>query len=147
MSNSTGKSALGIVQKYHPEVRKVIDAAKSVEIKVSAADCKAAKRRDAVHCAMANACKRHGYDGAIISSSKGYLVTGKLARRYVVPESLSREIVVNDRSKAFAPGIYRLRAPSKSGRLGARGYAQAPTRTKNGGQKQRSHFTAGIRSL
>ena len=35
-----GKSALGIVRRYHPEVVRVIDAKKSLTIKVTKNDCK-----------------------------------------------------------------------------------------------------------
>jgi hypothetical protein len=145
---SRGKSALGIVQKYHPEVTKVVDARKNLEIEVTEGDCKYAQRKNAKDCAMARATKRK-FDGAVIASSTAYIINGDTATRYKVPASLAREIVTFDRHNAFEPGDYHLKAPSPRERLGS----QMKTRElgkyqKNGREtNQRRHVTAGIREL
>lgn len=143
-----GKSALGIVRKYYPNVTKVLDAPTSVRIAVTKRDCIASKSKAPDACAMAHACKR-SYDGAIISLSTAYLVKGSKAFRYKVPQSVSREIVSFDRSHDFQPGTYSLQAPSKSSMLGPRVSPLRPDRHQKtyARVKSRNHRTAGIRSL
>lgn len=140
------KSALGIVQRYYPLVTKVVDAKTNEAIKVTAADCAYSRKKDPASCAMAKACKRD-FDGAIISTAVAYLIQGTVAKRYKVPESVSREIVSFDRSHAFAPGDYELRAPNKHERLGPRQGAQPAKKRKYARVKSRNHQTVGIRSL
>jgi hypothetical protein len=146
---SKGKSALGIVRKYYPNVTSITDAKKPIQIEVTASDCKAGRRKGASSCAMAHAFQRE-YDGAIISLSTAYLIKGDKAVRYRVPHSVSREIVSFDRARKFAPGDYHLDKPAQS--LGTPN-SNSKKRYKNSdGQryakhKARSHKTAGIRSL
>jgi CheY-specific phosphatase CheX len=88
-------TALRIVKKFFPEVTDVEDAEKSQVIEVT--------------CAMAVACKRkYNLDGVIISVKTAYLIKGKKAKRFSLPESVSREIVSFDRDSGFAAGQYRL---------------------------------------
>lgn len=146
-----GKSALGIVRKYYPEVTKVRDAKKNVTIAVTPDDCKGSRKKSPSSCALARACER-SYDGAIVSMSVAYLVKGNVAHRYRVPQAISRELVSFDRHHDFAPGEYRLKAPSKTQKMGPRKWAQPENRPSgreygNGGNKQRHHRTAGIRAL
>jgi len=143
-----GKSALGIVQKYHPKVRRVKDAKKPISIVVRAADCKSGRRGSPNSCAMARAFERQ-CDGAIISVSKAYLINGEIATRYQVPPSISREIVAFDRSRKFSPGIYALSAISKNNRLGPRKFPQPKSgrSAPHDHEKRRHHKTTGIRSL
>jgi hypothetical protein len=146
---SKGKSALGIVRKYHPQVNKVVDATKKVQIEVTAKDCRSGKRKGPSSCAMARAFERE-YDGAIISLAVAYLIKGDKATRYRVPENVSREIVSFDRSKQFDPGTYTLTAPAGGEKLGPRRSRLLPERhaKKYSQHKPRnSHKTAGIRSL
>lgn len=140
-----GRCALTIVQRYHPEVTKVIDATESLDINVTEADCRKGKGKAPSACAMAKAFMRE-YDGAIISTSKAYLIKGKTAVRYNVPQSVAREIVSFDRSHKFAPGNYRLASVPKNAQLGKRKWPQPPNRPA-GGIKDRAHYTTGIRSL
>lgn len=140
------KSALAVVQRYYPSVTKVVDAVKNEAISVTAADCKYSRKKDPESCAMAKACKRE-FDGAIISTSVAYLIQGTTAKRYKVPESVSREIVSFDRSHSFAPGDYRLLAPTKHERLGPRTTPQPMKKRYYASVKSRNHQTAGIRSL
>jgi hypothetical protein len=145
-----GHNALDIVKKYHPEITKVVDGKKGIKINVTAEDCKNAKRRSPGNCAMAKAFKRK-YDGAIISMSVAYLIKGHTAHRYMVPQSVTREIVSFDRHHDFAPGDYQLRAPPKSMSLGKRLYSQKKRMNAGAARyqndKPRAHKTVGIRSL
>jgi hypothetical protein len=146
---SKGKSALGIVRKYHPQVNRVVDAKKPITIEVTAKDCRSGKSGKASSCAMARAFERE-YDGAIVSLSTAYIIKGDKATRYQVPQSVSREIVSFDRSHKFEPGEYALNAPShyklgqkrKSPQTESRAGGNAYAATKN-----RNHKTAGIRAL
>jgi hypothetical protein len=141
-----GKSALGIVQKYHPGVIKVVDSKKSLTISVTRADFRRASSKSPSQCAMAKAVQ-HQHDGAIISTSVAYVIDGNKAVRYKVPTSLSREIVAFDRHAGFAPGEYRLTAPSKMERLNRPNDGRGKNGGGHGATKQRYHRTAGIRSL
>lgn len=136
-------SALGIVQRYHPEVTKVMDAKRSIEIGVTEADRSSGKGKEPGACALAKACKR-SYDGAIISVGVIYLVKGKKATRFRVPERVAREIVLFDRGHDFAVGQYKLRAPGSGERLGER-KNKPPHRKTNG--RRAHHKTTGIRVL
>lgn len=138
-------SALGIVQRYHPEVTKVMDAKKNITIEVTEADRTAGSKKEPGACALARACER-SYDGAIISTSTIYLVKGRTAFRFRPPESVSREIVSFDRGHDFAPGQYSLRAPGKTERLGHRGHPPGG-HSKKAKPRARAHRTTGIRVL
>lgn len=142
-----GKSALGIVKKYYPNVTKVIDSKKPLIIAVTAQDCKTAKKKAPDDCAMAKACRRE-FDGAIISTSVAYIVFGETALRFMVPQSVSREIVSFDRHADFRAGEYYLKPPGKSQKLGPRVGAQSKrTAKKYAKRKVRIHKTEGLRTL
>lgn len=85
-----GKSALGIVRKYHPNVTRVVDAKRPITIEVSKSDCRKGDAKSPSHCAMAKAFT-HTHDGAIVSLSVAYIVDGDKATRYKVPVSVSRD--------------------------------------------------------
>jgi hypothetical protein len=100
---------LATVNKFFPKVKVVVDANRNAFIEVTKADAssKAVKNHNA--CAMAVACKRKfKLDGVIISRSVAYLIKGTQARRFKLPESVSREVVSFDRGGGFAPGKYEL---------------------------------------
>ena len=76
-------SALSIVQQLFPNVNKVVDAKKDINIEVTKSDTTSATVRNHKACAMAVACKRKlKLDGVIMSVSTAYLVTGDKATRY-----------------------------------------------------------------
>lgn len=142
-----GSMALRIVQRYHPKVTSVTDAKRPTAIEITAEDCAAGKMRGPSECAMARAFSRH-YDGAIISLSTAYLIKGTKATRYLVPDTVSREIVSFDRAHDFRPGIYHLAAIEPARRIGIK--RSQPRRTdpkKYKKAKKKRHYTAGIRSI
>jgi hypothetical protein len=140
------KTALGIVRKYYPQVTRLVEAKKSASFIVTREDSKRSNRKSPNHCALATACERQ-FDGAIISMTRAYLIKGKKAIRYVVPQAVAREIVSFDRHKDFAHGQYKLNAPTDCNKLQPRGNRPLrPIRSGYSGTKQR-HKTSGIRSL
>lgn len=140
-------SALSIVKKYHPNVTRVVDANRNVQVEVTASDSKLSKPKAPDSCAMAKAfCRTH--DGAIVSLAVAYLIDGNKAVRYRVPGSVSRELVSFDRSHVFSPGSYSLYAPVSTERLSAiRAAPKIPKRTGMKTVIRRYHHTAGIRTL
>jgi hypothetical protein len=135
------------VQKFYPEVTTVKDATEDVDIEVTNRISQSAAVKNHKKCAMSVACERQlGADGAIVSVNVAYLIKGKSAVRYRVPESVSREVVSFDRNGGFAAGSYELKAPLKGHRIGEH-YTQS---RKNTGKRRRSnkhnHITAEIRT-
>ena len=140
-------SALSIVQKFFPEVDSVEDGKSDLEIEVTKRITQSAAVKNHKKCAMAVACeKQFDMDGAVVSVNIAYLVKGTKAFRYLVPESVSREVISFDRNGGFAPGSYTLQKPNSAHRLG-RSHSQAVTST---GRRKRSsrahHVTADIRA-
>lgn len=85
-------------------------------------------------------------DGVIISVYTAYLVKGKKATRYQLPQSVSREIISFDRGSKFYAGEYSLKVPSvplgpqrRTGRSHGSGTGS--------GLKRPHHLTKGIRSV
>ena len=142
-----GVRALHIVNKFFPKVKVVKDATKSLSVEVTKEDSQKGARGDHNSCAMAVACKRKvKADGVIMSVSTAYIVKDKVAVRYRVPESVSREIVAFDRNSYFEPGEYRLNKPCPASMLGARRGGEDTT--PGAGKKRRGfhHYTGGIRA-
>jgi len=143
-------TALSIVQQAFPNVNKVVDAKEDSVVEVTRRDTTSATVRNHKACAMAVACKRKmKLDGVIMSISTAYLVKDDVATRYLVPSSVSREIVAFDRNAAFEPGDYRLKAPSASVKLGGvRGTipSESPKSGNGNLSKRFRHKTEGIRA-
>lgn len=141
------QSALAVVKKYYPNVSVVFDSKKDVEIEVTGRDSKSSNSKSPNSCALATACER-SFDGAIVSMSVAYLIKGNEAFRYVVPARISREIVSFDRHQDFAPGNYRLLAPSDAKKMGPRRHYRKESPVDHPpAYKKTRHRTAGIRQL
>jgi hypothetical protein len=139
-------TALQVVQKFFPEVTEVEDAKKNQLIEVTKRDESVANKKSHKTCAMAVACKRKfDLDGVVISVGRAYLVKGNKARRFMLPPSVSREVVFFDRDGGFEPGEYELSAVSPTLRLG-----HAVRNGKGGGrgnyERRHVHKTGGIRT-
>lgn len=138
-------SALSVVRKFFPNVTVIRDAEKCAEIEVTAADGKNGERKSHKECAMAVACKRtFDLDGVLISVKTAYLIKGTVAKRYSLPESVSREVVSFDRKGGFAPGSYSLSKVPDSRKLGVKP-AGKKHGERAGSHKEFIHHTAGIR--
>jgi len=139
-------SSLGIVRKFFPNVRKVTDARAPVQIEVTARDTKTSKKKKHAECALAKACQRTwNLDGAVVTRSMVYLVKDKQALRYLLPQTVTREIVAFDRGASFAPGVYTLTKPWHP--LGTKKTPPRTTGRKDGSRPAtRVHRTQNIRA-
>jgi hypothetical protein len=148
-----GANALNIVQKYFPDVKRVHDAGRPVILQVTAADSKNARTRDHSGCAMAVAARRTFHArGVIISIGQAYVIKKDSAIRFKLPPSVSREVVSFDRNAGFAEGEYKMSAPSKSHRHGARNDRARNTKNHPSSSDKTKpetfkHFTPGIRAV
>lgn len=147
-TTSNRSKSLEYVRRYYPDCVKVIDAKRGTKITVKPQDCANGVGKAPNICAIAKAAMRH-YDGAIISLSRAYLIKGNVAHRYEVPNHVTRELIVFDRSHQFQPGVYRLEKIGKDRQLGMRGKpgpgaGRRPSKKK---LKHPKHFTGGVRSL
>lgn len=141
-------SALSTVQKFFPGVRRVVDADRGAKIEVMPADSTSRGIKNHEACALAVACKRQmNLDGVIISRSKAYLVKGRVARRFNLSPSASREVVSFDRGAGFAPGEYLLSPIGPKARLGVRQGSGKDQSTGNGPNKKFRHLTANVRTV
>jgi len=138
--------ALDIVRKFYPNVTTVVDAAKSLNIHVTKEDVAASDKKDHSGCAVAKACLRlKPVDGAIVSISTAYLIKGRRAVRYKVPQAIAREIISFDRAAKFEPGEYILNAPSLYQKLGAAAATGSNNRKGGGSVGGFHHVSNGIR--
>lgn len=145
----TGK-ALSTVKKFFPQVEEVTDATEPIDVEVTNLDSANSKLKHHAKCALAVACKRsEKADGVIVSVSTAYVIKGNQAIRYCLPDTAAREVVSFDRGSGYDPGMYHLRAPSKSQRLGKKSYSTGKVST-NPAHKVRpfkqQHHTAKIRT-
>jgi hypothetical protein len=142
-------TVLSIVQTHFPKVEKVQDAKEALAIEVTASDEHKSKRRNHEECAMAVACKRaYHADGVLIARSVAYLVKGTLAVRFLIPETVSREITSFDRGGPFKPGWYQLsRPPERSTLAYKKKHAQQPDGKTDPKKKRKYHLTTGIRTV
>jgi hypothetical protein len=139
-------SALSIVQKRFPQVTSVKDSTQNVRIEVSARDVSNSTKKDKQGCAMAVACKRKMHlDGVIIARNKAYLIKGKKAIRFDVPQSVQKEVVSFDRGAAFEPGDYHLTRISPAQRLDRHKTKSKPG--KRTSTNRVKHQTVGIRAV
>lgn len=139
-------TALSIVQRFFPQVEKVVDGTKDITIHISKEGAKKATRKNHNHCALAEACKeQEAADGVIVSIRTVYVIKGKRAFRYHNLESTSREIVSFDREAGFEPGDYRLKPPSRKLGESPSGKGHGP-QNRPDGNRAPNHVTTNIRT-
>lgn len=115
------QSPLKTVKKFYPDVTKVVDAPQGLAVTVGWEDVEEAIRRDPQHCAVANACERSLHlDGALISKSVAYLVKGRVATRYIIPNVISKQIAEFDSLGDFMEQTFKFYAPGPTQQLGQR---------------------------
>ena len=143
-------TALQVVKKFFPEVEEVVDASRNEVIEVTDRDQKVAKKKSHKTCAMAVACKRKfNLDGVVISLNRAYLIKGKKARRFVLPESVSREVVSFDRDGGFEAGSYELTKVPPAVRLDRPQSMRGKSTDRNPnreGSRAHAHRTGGVRT-
>lgn len=142
------QQALNVVRKFFPNVKRVVDANRNAVIEVTAKDASSKAVKDHNACAMAVACKRKFHlDGVIISRSVAYLIKGNKARRFKLPESVSREVVSFDRGAGFAIGTYELSSISPTSRLGLSHPGNERTTIRDHEPPRSRHMTTRVRSV
>lgn len=122
-----------------------------ITLSIEAGDIRRAEAGNPMNCAAARAIKRqYRVAEAVVMRSRTYINHGSKSqpawRRYLTPESLSREIVAIDRGGHFEPGDYRITAPSQSQKLGA--WRSGQSKNKRASRKTTRpyrHVTASIR--
>src|SRR4249919_699943 len=93
-----GGNSLTMVRSFFPKVESVTDATKSAIVEVTQGDVDNATRKNHRICALAIACKRSfKADGIIIGLTTAWVIKGKVAYRYKLGDSVSREITSFDR--------------------------------------------------
>src|SRR5437016_5510806 len=110
---------LKALRKYWPEVERVVDAKNRLLIHVNDDDIKSARPQDAANCVVARACQREqAVDAVLVFPTRAYILQGTLATRFVVPESMTREIAVLDRGGKPMPGKFHFAPPTKLWKMG-----------------------------
>lgn len=153
MKRKPGRQSLYIVRQFFPQVDSVVDAKASVTVIVTPEDSRSGKPMDPVVCGFARAAYRRFHDlvhaaGVLIGLKVSYVIKGTVATRYHNNESISREIISNDRKAGFYPGRYVLNPVSPSHRLGISKLHKV--HAKKNGQDRRSkfrHYTENVRVL
>jgi hypothetical protein len=144
----TYSRSLQIVAQFFPEVTEVRDAKKGLVLEVTKADCASKQVKSHKACAAAVACQRQEHaDGVVISRAIAYIVKDKIATRYCVPNSLTREVVAFDRGAKFEPGIYALSTPPDDIAIGREKPSTAPTKNPKKRGEQVRHVTTNIRTV
>jgi len=143
-----GRNSLVMVQSYFPKVTNVVDANKPALIEVTKGDNTTANIKSHKTCALAVACKRmFRSDGVIIGLTTAYIIKGKIAYRYKLGGTTSREITSFDRKAGFDIGFYQLTPAPPSNRLGVyQGNPNRPSGAKKPKVKRFMHFTQGVRT-
>jgi hypothetical protein len=126
-------------------VASVEDATEDLTIVVTAADCRKGIAKNHTQCPGALAAGR-GADGAIISKRSAYVIKGRKAIRYRVPERLTREEVAVDRGGSFQPGTYVLSHPHKGERLTERKTGKTHNKSNRTSPSFTPHLTEGMRT-
>lgn len=123
----------------------VVDATKSLKMTITRTDVKHAKKNDPANCAAAIAYKRKLNKEVHIFLTRAYVKENKSWTRYMVPESVSREIISFDRGSDFIPGDYIIKAPVETQKLGAH-RLRGPNKKKISSNKP-NHITADVREF
>jgi len=148
---------MSVTMKQRCEERglKLVESTKPLILSVNSKDVARATEKQADECALARACKRqyHGIKAAYFFRSTAYLEYEDRIVRYLLPQSVQKEIVSFDRSKKFEPGNYHLRPVSKgstfaalrsrtSNRSGSSLHPKDPRKT---GRRTNVHRTTDVR--
>jgi hypothetical protein len=143
-----GGNSLRMVRSYFPKVERVDDATKPAIVEVTKTDVANAERKNHRICALALACKRSfNADGIIIGLTTAWVIKGKIATRYHLGDSISREITSFDRGAAYDVGLYNLVPISPCARLGTVRSTNPNRSGKNtGGLKKFRHYTRNVRT-
>lgn len=143
-----GGNSLRMVRQYFPKVETVEDGAKAEIVEVTTSHLAKAIRKNHRVCALAIACKEFfNADGIIIGLTTAWVIKGKVAYRYHLGDSVSREITSFDRGAAYDVGFYQLCPISPTARLGTiRSNNPARSGRKTPAPKRFRHYTRNVRT-
>src|ERR1700744_145028 len=97
--------------------KKVVDATKPLQIKITASDTRRGDNKNPSACAAALAAKRlPACTGARVHLGRVYIEKPDRWVRYKTGDALRSEIIAFDRGGKFEPGEYEIRPPSPSDR-------------------------------
>lgn len=128
---------------------KVRDSSRHMVITVLPEDLRGARRKNPECCAFARACKRQQkVDAVHFLKTSAWIEKDGVLTRFILPESMKREIIAFDRGGKFAPGEYQLRRPNRSRKLGTKPKKRrgGGKETKKGYKAPHTHRTAMVRS-
>lgn len=135
-----------MIRGFFPLVAKVKDADHAMVVEVTKADVDHSNIKDHKTCALAVCCTRSFHaDGVIIGLTTAYIIRGNTAMRFMLNDSISREITSYDRGAGYDEGEYMLVPPSPSSRLGV---PRTPASRTHGGGRKRGfrHYTRNVRA-
>lgn len=120
----------------------IIDAPRSLEVHILPSDIEGATTKDPSGCVVARSlCREHHVAEARIHLGRVYIRQTKNSKtwvRYITPPAMRSEIIAFDRGGTFVPGIFLLRAPQPTKRLGkARGSLTSKTKPRPRRPKKR----------
>lgn len=120
----------------------VVDATHDIALHVLSIDVKNATKNDPKSCAAAKAGQRELKKDVRVFLTRTYVKEKKNWVRYLTPESVSREIISFDRGSSFEPGIYNVKAPHESMKLGH--YRGRSFKPKTGKTNQKPRHATGM---
>lgn len=126
----------------------VLDAKKSIKLKITKNDVTRADVKKPNSCAAAQACLRNpGVKEVRIHLSRAYVRQNDTNwQRFLVSDALRSEIVAFDRGGRFEPGEYALQRPHKSKKLGTKDDRVKPRKNKNAKKRRKPHVITDVRS-
>jgi hypothetical protein len=127
-----------------------VEASKPLVIEILPSDIKISTRKNPAKCAFSTACRRSskGVIAAYFFRTTAWLQYKSRLVRYVLPQSVQKEIVSFDRNKTMDPGIYQLSPASPANRLAAvRKRAQPGRKSSKNAVRTKvvRHYTTSIR--
>ena len=140
------KWLLTAIQRRFPKVMRLVDAKDDLEVEVTPKDEREGKRKDIRACALVvGGCRQEKLDGLVASIACSYLIRGDTATRYCNSQPVQREMVSFDRGGRFFPGLYLLKRPPKSHKLGVKHHHFAKRHNPKKSTRARAHTTEGVR--
>jgi hypothetical protein len=121
---------------HNPNGLPIVDATEDLIVQVKKKEIRSAVPLDPERCAVAKTCKlMPGVIRASIHKHCSYVVYADRIVRYMTTRAVLLNLVSLDRGGAFAEGVYRLKAPVNTQKIGSR---LGRPRGKNNGTKPRS---------
>lgn len=110
----------------------IIDAKRSLTLRVTAGDIKGADLKDPADCVVARACRRDLRAKEVrVHLARVYVRTNAGSwQRFVAPKAMRTEIIAFDRGGSFEPQDFVLKTPSE---------AKQAKGTRQGGKSRHSH--------